>query len=137
MSEPKIIERINDFVILVNSYPFYERELWDRNKGIVRVWGRDKDVRKINYVIYPKKYYTKEYIETNILPKYNTCPKCQIGENIINENKKISEIKKRMGKINSINKKYASAILGAAFLFVPIGVVLSIYQQYKEPKPIQ
>lgn len=132
MTVPRILERSNDFVILVNSYPFFEKEIWDKEKQIIRVWGRDGLNKKINYVIYPKKYYTKEYIENSILPQYNTCPKCQIGEEIKIEMKKVDEFKKHLKEKISDKKKYGNIALGGIFLFIPLGIALGIYHQYKK-----
>ena len=79
-----LFERLEDFVVEVNNYPYYSSELWNKEKGIIRVYGRDGNKRKINRVIYPKKHYTKSYIEDNILKEYDVCPLCDIGVPIVN-----------------------------------------------------
>ncbi|MFW9881930.1 MAG: hypothetical protein ACFFG0_53380 [Candidatus Thorarchaeota archaeon] len=79
-----LIERINDFVVLVNNYPYYRTEIIDSERGITRVYGRDGSVEKINYVTYKKPYYTKEYLEEHLIPKYERCPICEFGRDIQN-----------------------------------------------------
>lgn len=86
---PRIRETPTDFIIDINSYPFHRKELWNREKGIIRIYGKDGNMEKINQVIYPKKYYTYEYIESNILDKYEDCPLCKVGKEM-SENKGIS-----------------------------------------------
>lgn len=88
-----LFERLDDFVIEVNNYPFLKREIWNKEKGIVRVYGRDGDRKKINRVIYPKKHYNRVYMEENILKEYDVCPLCNIGvpiTNIVKARKHIS-----------------------------------------------
>lgn len=78
-----LFERLDDFVVEVNNYPFHRKQTIDKIKGIIRVYGRDGDREKINRVIYPKKHYTIEYIEENILKQYDNCPLCDIGVPIV------------------------------------------------------
>ena len=83
-----LFERLNDFVVEINRYPYYRTEVIDENKGIVRVYGRDGDKEKINSVRYSKPYYSRSYIEENILSKYNDCPLCKIGQDLYVKPKK-------------------------------------------------
>ena len=80
-------ESSNNYIVKVNSYPFLRSELWNKEKGIVRIYGQDNNREKINEIRYPKKYYNREYITGNILPKYETCPLCNIGRKMNNNNK--------------------------------------------------
>lgn len=50
---------------------------------IIRMWGTDwKGNEKLIQVLYPKKEYSKEYIEEVIMPQYDECKLCQIGRSI-------------------------------------------------------
>lgn len=131
---PDLIERVSDFIIFVNDFPYLRTEMWNSNKGIVRVYGKDGSKEKINYVIYPKKYYDRQYIEENIIPKYENCTLCKIGKDISNINFKydkkknninnnngnffMKSIKNMLGKFNDpIKKEYIGQGLGALSKF--------------------
>lgn len=77
-----IFEDPEYFIVSKNDLPFHREEVWDEEKGIIRVWGRDGNKEKINYIKYPKEHYTREYIEKKVLPKYESCPLCHIGKEI-------------------------------------------------------
>lgn len=98
-----LIERLDDFVVMVNNYPYHRTEIIDKKRGIERVYGRDGSVEKINYVIYKKPYYTKEYLEREVMPKYERCPLCTFGEEIGNSKFKYS--KKNNNVYSNINDK--------------------------------
>jgi len=78
----ELFERLDDFVVDINHYPYFRTEVIDEEKGIVRVYGRDGDNEKINSVLYSKPYYTRGYIEENILKEYEDCPLCKIGQSL-------------------------------------------------------
>lgn len=87
-----LFERLADFVVEVNNYPFHRKQIIDEVKGITRIYGRDGDREKINRVIYSKPYYTRKYIEESILKEYDNCPLCNIGVPIVS----IVKTKKRI-----------------------------------------
>lgn len=122
---PQLIERLDDFIVMVNSYPFLERE--EMNGGIVRVYGKDGTKKKINYVIYPKPLYTKEYIEGNILEQYNECPLCKIGTEIIEKPRKIDEIKTLVSKKFTTKKDKTVLYTIMGLSLIPIGLFLSYF----------
>ena len=78
----ELFERLDDFVVDINHYPYFRTEVIDEVKGITRVYGRDGDKEKINSVRYSKPYYTRDYIEENILTIYDDCPLCKIGQKL-------------------------------------------------------
>ncbi len=82
-----IFETPEFIYVMINQFPYYSHE--DMEKGIVRIYGRDGNRKKINYVKYPTKHYTKEYVEKHIVPQYEDCPKCLVGEEIVNVTNKL------------------------------------------------
>lgn len=78
----ELFERVNDFLVSVNNYPYHRTEVISKQKGITRIYGKDGDKEKINYVTYSKDHYNKDYIENKIIPQYEDCPLCKIGRNL-------------------------------------------------------
>ena len=103
----ELYERLNDFVVEVNHYPFHRTEVIDKHKGIVRVYGKDGSKEKINSVRYSKPYYTEAYIRENILSKYEDCPLCRIGQ----------DIKKPIKRELPNNTKLPAILMGVAGIF--------------------
>lgn len=130
---PFIYEDDNDYIVSVNNLPFHREELWNKEKGIVRIYGKDGNREKINYVKYPKKYYNKYYLEHKILPKYENCPKCKFGDEIQEE-----ETSKFMDNYHNIkkkivdNQKYIVATLSIIVILIIFGVF--IYRWYQNRK---
>lgn len=91
----ELYSRLNDFVVDINHFPYHRTEVIDKSRGIIRVYGKDGDKEKINNVRYAKPYYTEEYIRENILPQYEDCRLCVIGQDIQAPKKKeiISNLK--------------------------------------------
>jgi len=110
-----LFERLNDFVVEINQYPYYRTEVIDKDKGIIRVYGRDGDNEKINSVRYSKPYYSRSYIEENILPKYENCPLCKIGQTLYIKPKKELSTRVKTPLITS-------SVIG--LLLIPIILVL-------------
>lgn len=104
-----LIERMNDFVVMVNNYPYHRTELIDGKRGIIRVYGRDDSMEKINYVTYKKPYYTEKYLKENVLPRYEGCPLCRIGRDI--QNSKFKYSKKNNNLYSKINYKKNDKIM--------------------------
>jgi len=119
----KLIERMNDYVVMVNTYPYLKREVVDKKNGIVRVYGLDGDLQKINYVIYPKNHYTRQYIEDNILHKYETCPLCHIGVEIDADKRVPIEPKSLVNKKMSLKKKEAITSIVLSLSAIPIALL--------------
>lgn len=120
----RLIERLNDYVIMVNSYPYLEREVMDKKNGIIRVYGLDGDLKKINYVVYPKSNYTRQYIEDNVLHQYETCPLCNIGVEVDAEKRIPYEPKISVNKKISYQKKGLIATIIVGLSIIPIGILL-------------
>ena len=78
----KLYDRLNDFLVEVNNYPYHRTEIVDKKRGVVRTYGKDGNKEKINSVRYSKKHYSEDYIRENILPQYENCPLCRIGQDI-------------------------------------------------------
>lgn len=116
LNKPDLIERLHDFVIFVNTFPYHSREVWDKEKGIVRIYGKDHDRKKINYVIYPKKYFDYYEMKERILPQYEDCPLCKIGT-VINKYDDTND-NDIMDKARSLlmNKKAILLLLGGSAL---------------------
>jgi len=110
---PHITEDLDYFIINVNDFPFYRTENWRPDKGIIRIYGQDYEGKeRINQVKYPKLNYTREYIEENVLHKYDTCPLCQIGREIE------SDSEEQKIKSNWFSKNPAATILIVVFTIV-------------------
>jgi len=118
-----IIETPDFIYVFINNLPYYDTEIVDKEKGIVRIYGRDGDKMKINYVKYPTKHYTKEYIEKYIIQQYDDCQLCKVGKNI-EKNVKIKDELKNILPIK-INKKVLGigAIVGILSI-IPFSLLL-------------
>jgi len=117
---PFLYEDIDDYVVSVNHYPFHREELWNEEKGIVRVYGRDGEMEKINSIRYPKRYYTEEYIQEHILPKYNDCPRCTIGTLIEEDEEDL------WGELKNGYNKYKKYIIPSIAVII-VGVIISVF----------
>lgn len=121
--KPRLIERLDDFVIMIQSLPYHSEEVWDKEHGIVRVYGKDGSKKKINYVIYPKKHYTKEYLEDNVMHKYDECPECKVGTIIPPKIKKTDEIKTFVSEKIKTEKKSSLIGIILGLSIIPVGLL--------------
>ncbi|MCP4762570.1 MAG: hypothetical protein GY870_12390 [archaeon] len=83
-----VFDRIDDIVVEINNYPYFRTETIDENRGIVRIYGRDGTKEKLNRVIYSKPYYNEEYVKKYVVPQYDGCQICTIGNDIDEQIKK-------------------------------------------------
>ncbi len=100
-----------DFIyIWINTFPPLGSEEVKGGKGIIRHYGRDGDRKKLNYVMYPTKHYTRKYVEENILQQYDNCRLCNIGT-LITPTSKIKPMKKISPiKINNEGLKFGLTV---------------------------
>lgn len=127
-NNPILIDEPNHYVISVNNLPYHREELWDEDKGIIRVWGKDFDNERINYIKYPKENYEREYIEKNVMPKYETCKLCEVGQKI-EEEPSDSDLRKERAKEVA---KYVIPAVVVISLSIFVGWYL--YKWYKKRK---
>ncbi len=91
MNKPNVFETPDFIYVMINNFPPYKKPIiMDKEKGVIKHRGRDGDYIKTNYVKYPTEHYTKEYVEKYIAPQYKDCPKCTIGELIVDDTKNMN-----------------------------------------------
>lgn len=77
----ELIELGENYVVNVDSelIPSSRYDYIDKKKNVIRHWGMDERGRRwTSHVFYPKKHFTKEHLEKNVLKKYLSCPYCRI-----------------------------------------------------------
>jgi len=102
----------NYWIVVINPDLSPSRTEKDfKKEGIIAFFGldfsEDQFVEKLTYVFYPKSEYSREYVESVILPQYDECPLCKIGRNINFINKKNDNNKyKNKLKLNDVKMAF-------------------------------
>ncbi|KKN07800.1 hypothetical protein LCGC14_1063380 [marine sediment metagenome] len=120
----EVVETLDFIYVFINDFPPLRHEELRDTKGIIRHYGRDDNKEKINYVKYPTKYYTKEYIEAHIEEWYGDCKLCKIGIDIENDKYMISKIIHKVPSIKINNEGLRVGITVGILSIIPFLLLL-------------
>lgn len=137
---PEIIETTNNWILEIDDdlLPSTKYDYLNKKKKVIRHWGYDTKTGNeyTSHVVYPKKHFTKKYVEEKAAPKFDNCPHCRTSSYSSDDNDDGSEpvIKapqKSKFALKKRDKIILAGVVASSFAGL-IGLLLNIKRKSRE-----